>query len=79
MTYQTTITSKGQITIPKKLREALHLDTQKKLIVELEENQRGLLLRPTEDFLEVTRKVKIAKKEDPLKAREYMERHYARE
>lgn len=79
MTYQTKITKKGQITIPKKIREALDLDESQKMAVELEKNKKEVKLKPYRDFLEVAKRIKVENKEDPIKSREKMEENYERE
>lgn len=78
MTYQTTITKKGQITIPKAIRDILKLEKGNKLFVELRKNKKEIEIKVAEDFLEFARKIKIKRKIDPVKAREYMETHYER-
>jgi len=78
MAYQTTITKKGQITIPKEIRDILRLKEGKKLEVELEKGKREIKIRPAYDFLEIARKIKVKKKINPVKAREYMEKQYER-
>lgn len=40
MSYQTTITRKGQITIPKKIRESLKLKEGEKLEIEFNKKRR---------------------------------------
>ncbi len=78
MPYQTTITQKGQITIPKTIRDTLSLDRYKKLSIEIKRDKKEITIRPTPDFLEIAKKIKVKKKLDPVKAREYMETHYER-
>ena len=78
MTYQTTITKKGQITIPKEIREILELEEGKKLKIEFEKRKREIKIKPAYDFLKIVRKIKVKKKIDPVKAREYMEKFYER-
>ena len=78
MTYQTTITRKGQITIPKEIRDVLRLTKNKKLIVDFEKGKGEIRIKPSYDFLEVVKGIKVKKKMDVVKAREYMEKHYER-
>ena len=78
MTYQTTVTQKGQITIPKALRDILKLNVYRRVIVELEPNKKSINLKAAPDFLEIAKKIKIRKKLDPVKAREFMEKNYER-
>lgn len=76
MTYQTTITRKGQITIPKEIRDILKLGEGEKLQVELEKRKREIKIKPAYDFLKIAKKIRVRKKIDPVKAREYMEKFY---
>ena len=84
MTYQTTITRKGQATIPKSLRDRYRLSPPAKVI--WEERTEGILARPSVDFLEVARRIRLDVKRrfkgkkipDVLKARAYMEKQYRR-
>lgn len=78
MTYQTTITKKGQVTIPKEIRDVLRLTKNKKLIVDFERRKGEIRIKPSYDFLEVAKGIKVKKKIDVVKAREYMEKHYER-
>lgn len=78
MTYQTTITKKGQITIPKEIREILRLEEGKKLEVELEKRRGEIRIKPAYDFLKIAKKIKVKKKINSVKAREYMEKFYKR-
>lgn len=78
MTYQTTVTKKGQITIPKVFRDKLGLDRIRRVTVEM--NSTGdLQIKPAVDFLEVVKKIRIPKRRiNVLKAREHMEKNYER-
>ncbi|OQX00624.1 hypothetical protein BWK69_01075 [Candidatus Parcubacteria bacterium A4] len=78
MNYSTTITQKGQITIPKKIRDILKLVPSQKVIIGIEENGKEAKLKAAEDFLEIAKKIKVKKRINVLKAREYMEKHYER-
>jgi AbrB family looped-hinge helix DNA binding protein len=76
MAYQTTLTKKGQITIPKEIREILKLKEGKKLEVKVEKKSKRIILKPVVDILDLAGKFKIKKKIDPVKARELMEKYY---
>jgi len=79
MTYQTNVTKKGQITIPKVFRDKLGLDKIKRVTVEMKPTGEALQIKPAPDFLEVIKKIKPPKnRKNVLKAREYMEKHYER-
>ena len=78
MTYQTTITRKGQLTIPKEIRDALGILELQKMTIKLEEKEREIRIKPIRDFLQVAKQIKVRKKVNPLKARKYFENNYAR-
>lgn len=78
MTYFTTITSKGQITIPKKIRDMLLIGKSRSLSVEFEKGKKEVRITLPLDFLEIAKQIKVKKNIDPVKAREYMETHYER-
>jgi len=78
MVYSTTITKKGQITIPKEIRDVLRLSEGKKLFVEFEKKKEEIRLKPYPDILEIAGKFKVKKKINVLKAREEMEKKYER-
>lgn len=78
MTYQTTITRKGQITIPKEIRKILKLEPGEKLEIKFEKKKKEINIKPAYDFLKFVKKIKVKKKINPVKAREYMEKHYER-
>lgn len=78
MTYQTTITKKGQITIPKVFRDRLRLDKFRKVVVEMGSQGQSLRVKPAADFLAVVRKIRVKNRTNVLRAREFMEKHYER-
>ncbi len=80
MIYSTTISKKGQITIPKPIRDFLGLLADKKVFIELVKPEKVLKIEPLGDFLDFAKKIKVKKNKnvDPVKAREYMETHYER-
>lgn len=78
MTYQTTITQKGQITIPKEIREILKLKKGQRLDIEFEGKKKEIKIKPAPDILDLAGTFKTKKKINVLKAREMMERYYER-
>lgn len=78
MTYQTTITKKGQITIPKEIREVLKLEEGKRLDIELEKKKKRIIIKTAPDILELAGTFKPKRKINVLKAREMMEKYYER-
>lgn len=80
MTYQITITSKGQITIPAALRRDLGLKKNTRLNIKKIPSKRTLIIEKAPDFFEVIKKIRVTKNKlmDPVKARAYMESHYER-
>lgn len=78
MKVLTTITQKGQITIPKPFREALGLEKYDRVAVVRE--KKYLKILPVPDILDLagTFKVRNLKKKPILKAREAMEHNYRR-
>ena len=79
MSYQTTITRKGQITIPKKIRETLKLKEGEKLEIEFNKKEGLIQLRLLPDILEIAGTFKKSgKRINILKARGKMEKQYER-
>lgn len=78
MFYQTTITKKGQITIPKAVRIGLNLRPSQRVLIDFEEKSKLAKIEPAEDFLSVAKRIKVKNKTDVLKAREYFEENYGR-
>ena len=76
MSYQATITSKGQITIPKKIRELLGLEISSKVIFEVKEEE--VKIKPVVDILEIADTLKPKKQVSALKLREKFEKEYER-
>lgn len=77
MIYSTTITKKGQITIPKEIREILKLKEGKKLEVELERKKGEIKIKPVPDILDLAGTFKPKRRIiNPVKIREMMEKMY---
>lgn len=76
MQILTTLTQKGQLTIPKKMREKYSLKEYDKIF--LEEADDHIKIKPTKDILNLAGKIKPKKKTSTLKARAEMEKNYQR-
>lgn len=84
MFFPTTMTQKGQITIPKKMREALGLLPRAKINLRLvDKKKKTIQIEEVPDFFTLAGSLnKYVPKEklriDPVKARAYMEKNYER-
>ncbi len=78
MTYTTTMTSKGQITIPKALRDLLNMKTSSKLIVAFSKKENAVIVKQNPDLLDLAATFKVKNKRNVLKAREAFEKTYER-
>lgn len=76
MSYQATMTQKGQITIPKEIRKVLKLRPFSKVILEI--NGEEVKIKSAVDILELADKFNPSKKISALKIREKMEKKYER-
>ena len=76
MQFITTVTQKGQVSLPKKLREALGISQYDKVFVEGAIDH--IKIKPAEDILNLASHFKTRTKKSPLKARELMEKKYKR-
>lgn len=73
MPYKTSVTGKGQITIPKKIREALDIKDQ--VEVEMDKEQGMVKIKNIPDLSEVKGMIENPE-QDVLGARERMEKEY---
>lgn len=78
MNYTTTITQKGQITIPKDLRELLNLKKFSRIILELERGRKIIKMKPAPDILDLAGEFKPRQIKSALKVREEFEKTYQR-
>lgn len=78
MTYQATMTSKGQITIPKALREILGLSTAQKIQMSIMPDQAAMVITPASDFLKIAKTITPKRRLDVLKGRQAFATHYDR-
>ncbi len=73
------VTQKGQVTIPKKMRDKLGIKTNNKVIIK-QAKDHIKILPPEPDLVDLagTFVPRANKGKSALKAREYMQRHYER-
>ena len=76
MQYLTTITQKGQLTIPKSLRIKYGLEDYSKVVID--DHKSKLRIKPTIDILELSGSIPPVKGKDALKARKLYESKYKR-
>ena len=74
----TTVTQKGQVTLPKAIRDAFNIDKYDKVTIEAKEDY--IKIKPTIDILDLAGTLHPRKnnKKSALDARKYMEKHYKR-
>ena len=80
MIYKTTVTRKGQMTLPKELREKLDISAPSRVAIELGEDDPTIKIVRREDILDMAGRFKSRAKKgkDALKAREKFEKEYER-
>ncbi len=76
ITAKTTVTQKGQITIPKAFRQKFGVKPYSK--VKLEMGKNNIKITPVKDILDLAGKFKPKKEKSALKAREEMSKKYQR-
>lgn len=72
----TTVTQKGQVTLPKAIRELFGVKEYDKVLVEPGDDH--IKIKPTEDILDLAGKYKSKKNKTALKARKSLETNYQR-
>lgn len=77
MVLHSTVTVKGQVTLPLAIRKALSIKGRSKVSFTLDEKNKRVIIEPSEDFLSVAKAMK-PRKVSPLKARESFEKRYVR-
>jgi AbrB family looped-hinge helix DNA binding protein len=76
MTYSSTVTQKGQVTIPKRLRDSLGIKKNQKVTIEQEKDY--IKISPTEDILDLAGSLKDISDKPILESREAFENNYSR-
>ncbi len=76
MQFITTVTQKGQVTIPQYLREAFKIKRLSRVAIMAENDQ--LIIKPVEDIIDLAGTFKPKQKRTILNAREAIEKTYSR-
>ncbi len=76
MSYQSTITRKGQITIPKEIRKIFKLEEGKRVDIEYEIKNKEIKIKHAPDILDLAGTFKPEKVINAVKVRELMTRKY---
>ena len=76
MKYASTVTQKGQITLPKALRKSLNIHPYER--VSLEKDGKSIKVSATIDILDIAGTIKTKIKKSALEAREFFEKNYQR-
>jgi len=80
MTYTRKVTKKGQVTIPKDIRDEFGIDENRKVAIYTDPKDKKLIIRPIKRFSELRGEIDIdGEPVDPVKAREIMAENYERE
>lgn len=81
MQFQSRVTQKGQVTIPKKMRDRLRIRPHTTVRFHFNEKINAVIITTVRDFAELAEMFGPPPKHrgvDPVRAREYMEKHYER-
>jgi AbrB family looped-hinge helix DNA binding protein len=78
MSYHSTITRKGQLTLPKKVRELLHLGLGERVLLEPDTCGTQLKITTVPTIKELKGSFVVKKSLNPVVIRKQMEGHYTR-
>jgi AbrB family looped-hinge helix DNA binding protein len=78
MPFQSTITRKGQLTIPKDVREFLGLRLGERVLIDLDKRHRQVKITPLPTLEELAGSFRVKSPSHALVLRKKMERAYAR-
>lgn len=76
MVYTASVTQKGQVTIPKAIRDQVGIKLRG--VVQLQLKGSTIVIEPAKDILDLAGSVKAVPGKSALRAREYMENNYRR-
>lgn len=78
MPYLVSVTKKGQMTLPKDIREILAIIPPAKVLVDFDKESKSFKIESLPDIMELAGKVKVSRGKSALKARKYLEKRYSR-
>lgn len=78
MLYHSSLTIKGQMTIPKELRELLGLSVPSQVFITFDKKTQNILIKKTSSLLSLSGTVKTKKKINMAKLRDMVESTYER-
>lgn len=78
MPYIVSVTRKGQMTLPKDIREALQIVPPTRVLLDFEKKKSSFKIKTLPDILKLGGKFKAPVNKSALKARKYLEKHYSR-
>ncbi|MBU2575663.1 AbrB/MazE/SpoVT family DNA-binding domain-containing protein [Patescibacteria group bacterium] len=78
MIYQSPTTIKGQVVIPKPVRDMLGIKPRQNVVFSVDKKKQKASIEPAEDILDLAGYFKPKKVISALKARKLFEKHYER-
>ena len=78
MSFQSTITRKGQLTIPKDVREFLGLRLGERVLIDLDRRHKQVKITPLPTLEELAGSFRVKSPVDPVMLRKKMEKSYQR-
>lgn len=81
MTYTRKVTKKGQVTIPKEIRDEFEIDESQKVVIYTDPQEDHMIIKPVKRFSDLGDEIEVSKENrvDPVKAREIMDENYERQ
>ena len=76
MVYTSTLTKKGQVTIPIELREPFNLEEGGKVFIEPSPDKKRIILRPSKSIFDLADSFKPKKPVSAVEARKKMAKNY---
>ncbi len=72
------VTTKGQVTLPKEIRDALGVRSADRVAFEIDGDEKKIVIKKAPDIMELAGKHKAPSGKSALKARKYIEENYKR-